>query len=94
MPGVMAALIAETKAECLGAESREGKGLRVASGAWFSSAGCAACCVCWRWRAPRHLDGVSRPNKRMHATADTMDVKFLQWRGAARDARRSAARVL
>jgi hypothetical protein len=31
-------------------------------------------------------------NKRMHATADTVVVKFLQKCGAARDARRYAAR--
>jgi ketosteroid isomerase-like protein len=42
-------------------------------------------------RAPRHLESASRPNKRMHATADTRDVIFLQGLGAARDARRYAS---
>jgi hypothetical protein len=71
-----------------GAESREGKRLRVVCGAWFSSPGFVARGVCWMWRAPRDLNEVSRPNKRMHATADTTALKFLQRCGAARDARR------
>ena len=40
------------------------------------------------WRAPRLINVELRPNKRMHATADTKVVMFLQRRGAARDARR------
>jgi hypothetical protein len=40
------------------------------------------------WRAPRHLDVAARPNKRMHATADTTAVKLRERLGAARDAQR------
>jgi len=38
-----------------------------------------------------HGVGWAPHNKRMHATADTQAVKFLQSLGAARDARRWAA---
>jgi hypothetical protein len=41
-------------------------------------------------RAPRYPKLASPPNKRMHATADTQVVKFLQRCLAARDARRYA----
>ncbi len=46
----------------------------------------------WRsLRAPRHLRLATPPNKRMHATADTLVVMLRQSCSAARDARRSAA---
>ena len=60
----------------------------MARGAWFSSPVCDGACEVRLLRALRCINVWSPPNKRMHATADTMVVKFLQPLQAARDAQR------
>jgi hypothetical protein len=87
MPGVRPLGSGDESGRC-GAESHEGRRLRLACGAWLSSAGESAARAWRALRAPRRVRLESRPNKRMHATADTTAVIFLQSGGAARDARR------
>jgi hypothetical protein len=74
------------------AGSRVKKRLRLAWRAWFDSLVVGACRESWVWRAPRSHRVGSPPNKRMHPTADTRDVKFL--RGVARRVMRSVGRLV
>src|SRR5829696_2278843 len=68
--------------EVCGPCPHERKELRVARGAWFSSAGWRARVRYCAGRAPRYPRLASPPNKRMHPTADTRAV--IKFRGAAR----------
>jgi hypothetical protein len=80
------ALIRVIRPEPVPGRKREGTAM---SAAWLAALRAAMICVQERvLRAPRFVGLASRPNKRMHATADTQLVICLQRRGAARDARR------
>jgi hypothetical protein len=81
MPGV-GRLVAGHMVQRLAGRVARGKELRLVRRARFDSLAAGACRGSWASRASRYLGLGSPPNKRMHPTADTNDVMYIN--GVAR----------